>query len=116
MKIFVRSIILLVAIAGVVAPLPAQEDKSSKVEKGKTVFQETCTLCHSAGTEEKIGPALGGLTDGGKLPKSGKPVTRENLLELLEKGRPDADPMMPPFAEVLSKEEREAVVEYLMTL
>ena len=92
----------------------AADDKSKK-EAGKATFEETCTMCHTVTEEDGVGPGLAALKSG-KLPRSGKKVTRDNLRELLENGRPKADPEMPPFLDVLTKEEREAVIDYLLSL
>jgi mono/diheme cytochrome c family protein len=81
------------------------------VSAGKDVFEAQCISCHNADSvEAKDGPGLKGVKNG-KLP-SGKPATREAILDLVNKGR-DA---MPAFKESLSEEQRENVVAYVLTL
>jgi mono/diheme cytochrome c family protein len=79
--------------------------------KGKAIFETKCGLCHNAESKDKkIGPGLKGIKDG-KLP-SGKDATHDNLLENLNKGGGG----MPAFDKLLSAEEKEDVVAYVMTL
>jgi mono/diheme cytochrome c family protein len=79
--------------------------------KGKAIFETKCGLCHNADSKDKkIGPGLKGIKDG-KLP-SGKDATHDNLMENLNKGGGG----MPAFDKLLSAEEKEDVVAYVMTL
>jgi len=49
-------------------------------EKGKILFQNKCSSCHYADTEETLfGPGLKGLFKKAKLPHSGRPATIENV-------------------------------------
>jgi len=78
---------------------------------GKTIFDTKCALCHNTDNKEKkIGPGLQGIKDG-KLP-SGKDATHDNILENLNKGGGG----MPAFEKLLSTQEKEDVVAYVMTL
>jgi len=108
-------ITVFLMLAAATLTLGASEEAKNKKEAGKVTFEETCTMCHKVTGEDGIGPGLAALKSG-KLPRSGKEVNRENLRELLENGRPKADPEMPPFADVLTKDEREAVIDYLLSL
>jgi mono/diheme cytochrome c family protein len=89
----------------------AQERKKGDVEAGKTVFRAKCAECHAADSKDvKDGPGLQGTKDG-ELP-SGAKATREIILELVNGGR-DA---MPAFKDILTEQQKEDVVAYVMTL
>jgi cytochrome c len=96
---------------GLWASIMAQSDKKGNPAAGKDLFEGKCSDCHNTDSKEaKDGPGLQGVKDG-KLP-SGKPATRDNILDLLNKGR-DA---MPPFKELLSDQQKEDVIAYVLTL
>ncbi len=79
--------------------------------KGKELFEAKCMICHNPDSKEKkIGPGLQGLKDG-KLP-SGKDATHDNILANVNAGGGG----MPAFKELLTDEEKEDVVAYVMTL
>ena len=83
----------------------------SHIEAGKGVFDAKCLMCHNVdNNEKKIGPGLAGAKDG-KLP-SGKDSTKENVLEVVNKGGNG----MPGYEAMLSEEERDTVVAYVLTL
>ena len=89
----------------------AQGDKKGNPAAGKDVFEGKCSDCHNTDSKEaKDGPGLQGVKDG-KLP-SGKAATREVILDLVNKGR-DA---MPSFKEILSDQQKEDVIAYVLTL
>ncbi len=78
---------------------------------GKTIFETKCALCHNADSKEKkIGPGLQGVKDG-KLP-SGKDANHDTILENLNKGGGG----MPAFEKLLSDQEKEDVIAYVLTL
>jgi mono/diheme cytochrome c family protein len=78
---------------------------------GKDVFEARCWDCHNPDSKEKkVGPGLQGVKDG-KLP-SGKESTHDNILENINKGKGD----MPPFKDLLTDQEKEDVIAYVMTL
>lgn len=80
---------------------------------GKALFEKKCSACHASETEEwRIGPSLKGLK-AGKMPDAiGKAATRENILKQIENGGNG----MPVFRELLTREEKEAIVAYVITL
>lgn len=89
----------------------AQEKAKGDVEEGKAIFETKCGLCHNTDSnEKKIGPGLKGVKDG-KLP-SGKETNHKNVMENLNKGGGG----MPAFEKLLSDEEKEHVVAYVLTL
>jgi len=78
---------------------------------GKAIFEEKCANCHNADNKEtKDGPGFAGVKNG-KLP-SGRPATHDVILDLVTKGQES----MPAFKDLLSDQEREDVVAYVMTL
>ena len=78
---------------------------------GKTIFETKCGLCHNADNKDKkIGPGLKGIKDG-KMP-SGKDANHDTVLENLNKGGGG----MPAFEKLLSDQEKEDVVAYVLTL
>ena len=89
----------------------ALAQKKGDAAKGKEVFEQ-CQVCHNADSDEKkIGPGLKGLFKHDKL-KNGKPVTEANVRAVIDTGGNG----MPPYAEMLSSEERDNLIAYLKTL
>ena len=102
-----RYIVLTLALA---TPLLADGDKDD-AEKGKELFETKCFVCHNTDSKEKkIGPGLQGIKDG-KLP-SEKDATYENILENLNKGGGG----MPAFEKLITDEEKDDVIAYVLTL
>jgi len=94
----------LVVCALAAAPTP-------DVPRGKVVFETHCAECHLAdSTDEDVGPGLKGLKEG-KLP-DGKKATRDKLLDIINTGPAE----MTSFKDILSEQEKEDVVAYVMTL
>ena len=89
----------------------AAADKPGDANKGKEVFEQ-CGVCHNVDSDEKkMGPALKGLYKHDKL-KNGKKVTDETVKAVINAGGNG----MPPYADVLSDEERRDVIAYLKTV
>ncbi len=104
-----RYIVLTLALA-LATPLLAANDEGD-AEKGKELFETKCFVCHNADSKEKkIGPGLQGVKDG-KLP-SGKDTTHDNILDNLNKGGGG----MPAFEKLITDEEKEDVIAYVLTL
>jgi len=102
------SLFAAIAIVALMVPLASA---GSHIEKGKGVFDAKCLMCHNVdNNEKKIGPGLAGVKDG-KLP-SGKDSTKEVVLEVVNKGGNG----MPGYEAMLSEEERNTVVAYVLTL
>ena len=94
-----------------VAGASGQVQEAGDAENGKAQFQQRCQICHfDDSADKKIGPGLAGIKDG-QLP-SGKEATRENVLENLNKGGNG----MPPFEQMLSEEEKNDIVAYVLSL
>lgn len=114
--------LLLLAATGAAWAQKTHEKKEKKapgaaaaaaVERGKTVFQSKCALCHYADNEQKkIGPGLKGLSKRGTFTVNDNKITDENLKEWIENG----DDLMPPFKEALDPAQIKDVIAYVKTL
>jgi mono/diheme cytochrome c family protein len=82
--------------------------------QGAVLFNEKgCAQCHYTDRKEgKYGPGLKGLFSGERLPSSGRPVTHENVR--LQFMKPYKN--MPSYADRLTKEETDLLIEYMKTL
>ena len=101
-------LVLSVALLGVPA-FAAEGDGDAAA--GKELFDTKCAICHNADSKEKkIGPGLQGVKDG-KLP-SGNDATYDNLLKNLNEGGGG----MPAFEKLITDEEKDNVIAYVMTL
>src|ERR1051326_1650391 len=79
--------------------------------KGKEVFEQ-CGVCHNAdSTEKKMGPGLKGLFSHDKM-LNGKKPTEANVRAKIDEGGNG----MPAYKEILSDEDKDNVIAYLMTL
>jgi cytochrome c len=88
--------------------LPAMAAEGD-AKKGETVFNDNCAVCHNAdSTEAKVGPGLKGLFMHDKL-VNGKPVTEENVREVIDKG----GATMPPMGDAISAEDKDNLIAYL---
>jgi mono/diheme cytochrome c family protein len=78
---------------------------------GKALFEVKCGVCHaSESSERRVGPPLKGVKDGA-LP-SHKNSTHDAILQKIENGGGG----MPVFRELLTKEQKEDLVAYVLTL
>ncbi len=89
---------------------------------GEKVFQKTCTACHTATKERRIGPGLAGLFgaqrefEDGKSLRADANYIRESILNpsvRVVKGYPN---QMTPFAGLLTEEEMTGLIEYIKSL
>ena len=102
-----QALVAAFALTATAVPALAQGDAAA----GKDLFDTKCSVCHNADSKDKkIGPGLAGIKDG-KLP-SGKEATKENVMENLNKGGNG----MPAFENLLSDEEKDHIVVYVLTL
>ena len=107
----IKGMITGVALSACVAILVSAPQNKINPEVGKAIFKEKCAECHNADNREsKDGPGLEGVKNG-KLP-SGRPATHDVILDLVNKGQES----MPAFKEVLTEQQREDVVAYVLTL
>ena len=86
---------------------------AAAVARGKTVFQQKCSVCHYDNSDQKkIGPGLKGLAKRGTFSVNGNKITDENLKAWIENG----DQLMPPFKDVLEAGQIKDVIAYVKTL
>ena len=79
--------------------------------KGKAVFKQ-CAVCHDPASEtRKVGPGLKGLFKRAKL-SNGKPLNEPNIRAVLDSGGNG----MPPYRQMLTAAEKDAIIAYLKTL
>ena len=79
--------------------------------KGKETFEQ-CAICHNVDSpEKKMGPSLQGLFKRKTL-TNGKPVNDANVLAQINNGGNG----MPVFRDLLTQDEKEALVKYVLTL
>ncbi len=94
------------------APLMFAQAKKGDAAKGKSTFEDNCSVCHNADSDEKkMGPGLKGLSKKAKM-QNGKAPTEANVRALINAGGNG----MPSFSDTLSDKERDDVVAYLKTL
>jgi cytochrome c len=86
---------------------------AAAVARGKTLFQQKCSLCHyDTSDQKKIGPGLKGLNKRGTFSVNGNKITDESLRTWIENG----DQLMPPFKDVLEPAQIKDVIAYVRTL
>ena len=89
---------------------------------GESVFQKSCTACHTSTTEKRIGPGLAGLFGAKREFKKGGSFTadesyiRESILNPATRVVKGYANMMTPFAGLLKEEEITGLIEYIKTL
>ena len=101
----------LIAV-GAMGILMAAQAFAADPAKGKSNFNDNCSVCHNSDIEErKMGPGLKGLFKHDKL-ANGKAVNEANVTGMINEGGNG----MPPFADVLTKAEKDDIVAYLKSL
>ncbi len=86
---------------------------SAALGRGKTVFQQKCSICHYDNTDQKkIGPGLKGLNKRGTFTVNGSKITDDSLKAWIENG----DQLMPPFKDQLEPSQLKDVIAYVKTL
>ena len=97
---------------GALGILTAAQAFAADAAKGKENFENNCSVCHNSdSTERKMGPGLKGLFKHDKL-ANGKAVNEGNVTSMINEGGNG----MPPFADILTKAEKDDVVAFLKTL
>lgn len=80
-------------------------------EAGKKLFEVKCSVCHSTDDmETRIGPPLKGAKTG--TLSSGKYANHTTILKQIDEGGKG----MPVFRELLTKEQKENIISYVLTL
>jgi len=86
---------------------------SSEKPDGKALFERKCATCHATETSEKrIGPSLKGVKEGRLPDQIGKEATHDNILKQIDQGGGG----MPVFRDLLTKDQKEAIIAYVLTL
>ena len=79
--------------------------------EGKKLFETKCGVCHSTDTPElRIGPSLKGAKSG--MLSSGKYANHATILKRIDEGGNG----MPVFRDLLTKEQKENIISYVLTL
>jgi cytochrome c len=101
------------ALVGQASTTKTATANAAAVGRGKTVFQQKCSVCHYDNSEQKkIGPGLKGLAKRGTFSVNGNKITDESLKAWIENG----DQLMPPFKDVLEPGQIKDVIAYVKTL
>ena len=91
----------------------AANGSSEAIQRGKTVFDKRCAVCHYATSDaKKVGPGLKGLNKRGTFSVNDSKVTDDSLKAWIENG----DSLMPPFKDVLTSDEVHDLIRYMRTL
>lgn len=121
MKKFASSLVVLAACAAIMAvtSMAGQEPpkkpggNAAAVARGKTIFQQKCTVCHyDTSDQKKIGPGLKGISKRGTFTVNGNKLTDESLKTWIENG----DQLMPGLKDSLEAAQIKDVVAYVKTL
>ncbi|HET6930232.1 MAG TPA: cytochrome c [Candidatus Acidoferrum sp.] len=122
MNLFGKSAVIAASFAGLLgASVMVSQASTSKnagpnaaaVARGKTVFQQKCSVCHYDNSDQKkIGPGLKGLAKRGTFSVNGNKITDESLKAWIENG----DQLMPPFKDALEPGQIKDVIAYVKTL
>jgi cytochrome c len=101
----------LIAV-GAMGILMAAQAFAADAAKGKSNFDDNCSVCHNSDSaERKMGPGLKGLFKHDKL-GNGKAVNEANVTGMINEGGNG----MPPFADVLTKAEKDDIIAFLKSL
>ncbi len=94
------------------AQKPGEKAPAADAAKGKTIYKESCAICHYPEAEAmKMAPGLKGIYKKGKY-ADGKKVDDASMRLWIEKG----GPKMPPFKETLSAQQIADLIAYIRTL
>ena len=86
---------------------------AAAVARGKTIFQQKCTICHyDTSDQKKIGPGLKGISKRGTFSVNGNKITDETLKTWIENG----DQLMPGLKDTLEASQIKDVIAYVKTL
>ncbi|QSO52218.1 cytochrome c [Alicyclobacillus curvatus] len=89
---------------------PSSATLTGDATQGVKLFQQSCAMCHSTGTNTVVGPGLKGIMTKSTLP-NGQAVTNDNVTNWIRTGGGG----MPGFPQ-LTNQQRADIVAYLKTL
>lgn len=88
-------------------------NNAAAVARGKTIFQQKCTICHyDTSDQKKIGPGLKGISKRGTFSVNGNKITDDSLKTWIENG----DQLMPGLKDTLEAAQIKDVIAYVKTL
>ena len=88
-------------------------NNAAAVARGKTIFQQKCTICHyDTSDQKKIGPGLKGISKRGTFTVNGNKISDETLKTWIENG----DQLMPGLKDSLEASQIKDVIAYVKTL
>lgn len=88
---------------------------SADPAKGKEIFNNSCSGCHSTGSDQIVGPGLKGETSKPKL-ANGNPMNDDSLKSWIKAGGTGKIGNMPGQAGTLNDQQIGDVIAYLKTL
>ena len=95
----------------------AAQDGDGDADKGKTVYEENCSLCHLADSEEaNIGPGLKGLFQWETHTLSDGTEHETHTVELIRDQIVNGSSAMPPLGDSIAEEQMNDLLAYLQTL
>lgn len=90
----------------------AAEQPTGTATKGKVVYSRHCGICHyPTTTQKKVGPGLKEIYKRGKF-ADGKKVDDASMRKWIEEG----GKQMPPYKNLVSRQEMADLIAYLKTL
>lgn len=101
-------ILLAVVAALALLPPPGSAQATTDIDAGRQLFDMHCAMCHGQDASGMMGmhPSLRGAVDR---------LTREGVEITIRRGR-DTQPPMPAFADRMTDEEIDTVVDYIASL
>lgn len=106
-------LIIALVTVGLLAGCSSSEPKltpEQQVARGQQLFQARCVSCHTTGSDNLVGPGLGGVYKR-SLISTGKPATDEDIVRWIKVGgKGMAGNLLPKAVDM------EAMLAYLKTL
>ncbi len=94
------------------APVKTSAPSAATIEAGHQVFLKNCFPCHSTNEgQQKVGPSLYHVNSGPK-PRH----TATEIRGFLQNGKKGTIGQMPPFKDILTKEDTDNLLAYIHTL
>jgi cytochrome c len=108
-----KSQYLALVCALLCGPVSMYAQKQGDAAKGKSVFDDNCSVCHNSDSaERKIGPGLKGVFKKAKLDSNGKPANEANIIEKINEGGNG----MPGYKDTLNDDDKANLIAFLKSL